>query len=125
MLLADRPATNMVAAGSLETLRLFAFPPRLRGGRTLPLPFPASDEIGLVLVHDPAQRFGVLPRGVEEPVPPSEGRRIRDFAALSGFLHRLAFRQGFPNESQHPFLCSPCNGVPVTALNVRPHDLQR
>lgn len=62
----------------------------------MPLPFPTSNKIGFVLLHDPAQRFGVLPRGVEEPVPPSEGSRIRDVAALRGFLHRLARRQGFP-----------------------------
>ena len=62
----------------------------------MPPPFPASNETGLVRLHDPAQRFGVLPRGVEEPVPPSEGGRIRDVAAPRGFLHRLAFRQGFP-----------------------------
>ena len=46
-------------------------------------------------------------------------QRRADFSTVS-----LSARDS-PNESQRSFLCSPCSGVPVTALKVRPHDLQR
>ena len=111
-LLADRSAADRIVAESLEALRQFALPPRLLRGRSMQLPFPATNEIGLILLHNPAQRFGVLQRGVEEPVPPSEVRRIRDVAALRGILHRLALRQGFPEQKPTLLLVQPLQLAP-------------
>ena len=78
----------------------------------VPLAFPASKTIGLVCLHDPPQRLGILPRGVQEPAPPSEGVRRHDVAAPRGFPHRLALRQRFPERQPALLLVQPLKRCP-------------